>query len=175
MWCCLIRNFDNVFSTANTKAFNRDFKSSIIDVSKPSPMKELQTLFFSMMTLVFIVSSCEENSTSKNETPGETIEKYYDFVLAEEYKKAAEMFSNKGRTLSLEEAKKIEDMITWAANDYKKKSGIKEVIIIEETIIGDYVTAKVKYNIVFNNDDEDDKKQALVKIDGKWYLKMITL
>lgn len=84
------------------------------------------------------------------------------------------MYAHKGQKLTAEEIKKLENIIARASDEYEKKGGIKEILIIDETIFGDYKTAKVRYVIIFNNGDEDDKKQALEKIDGYWYLAMIT-
>ncbi len=139
-------------------------------------MKTLRLLMIALIASTFTLASCGGGggSVAKNDTPGEVVEKSYKLLQDEKYEKAAAMFCNKGKILTEEEAEKIEGMMTWATTEHQKKDGIKEVIIIEEIISGDDKTAKVKYNIVYNNGDEDDRKQALEKIDGKWYLNLVT-
>ena len=113
-------------------------------------------------------------SVSKNDTPGQVVEKSYKLLQDENYEKAAAMFCSNGKMLTKEETEKLEGMCAMAYTEFQKKDGIKEVIIIEETLVGDELTARVKFNLVFKNGDEDDKKQALTKIDGKWYLEIVT-
>jgi hypothetical protein len=139
-------------------------------------MKTFRLLMISLVVSAISLASCGGGggSVAKNDTPGEVVQKLYELMQDGKYEKAAAMFSNKGEKLTADEIKKIEGMIEWAVSENEKKGGIKEVIIIEEIIVGDDKTAKVKYNIVFNNGDEDDKKQALEKIEGKWYLQMVT-
>lgn len=122
------------------------------------------------------LASCGGGSggVAKNDTPGQVVEKLYKLLQDKKYEKAAAMYSNKGKMLTEEEAEKLEGMAAMAYTQFQEKDGIKEVIIIEETLVGDEMTAKVKYNLVFNNGEEDDKKQALTKIDGKWYLEVVT-
>jgi ABC-type glycerol-3-phosphate transport system substrate-binding protein len=138
-------------------------------------MKTLRLLMVALIASTITLVSCGGGSgAAKNDTPGQVVEKSYKLLQDKEYEKAAAMFCNKGKMLTEEEAEKIEGMMAWATTEHQKKDGIKEVIIIEETLVGDEQTAKVKYNIVFNNGDEDDRKQALTKIDGKWYLDVVT-
>ncbi len=137
-------------------------------------MKTLRLLMIALIASTITLASCGGGSVAKNDTPGQVVEKFFKLLQDKEYEKATTMYSNKGKMLTEEEAEKIEGMMAWATTEHQKKDGIKEVIIIEEIIIGDDKTAKVKYNIVYNNGDEDDRKQALEKIDGKWYLNLVT-
>lgn len=139
-------------------------------------MKTFKLLMISLVVSAISLASCGGGggSVAKNDTPGEVVEKFFELLQNKKYEKAASMFSNKGEMLTEEEAEKIEGMCEMAYAEYEKMDGIKEVIIIEETLTGDELSAKVKYNLTFNNGDEDDKKQALEKIDGKWYMQLIT-
>ncbi|MEN8249754.1 MAG: DUF4878 domain-containing protein [Bacteroidota bacterium] len=139
-------------------------------------MKTFRLLIISMIALAIGMASCGggSGSVAKNDTPGQVVEKFFKLLQDKKYDKATAMYSNKGKMLTEEEAEKIEGMCAMAYAEYQKKDGIKEVIIIEETLVGDDQTAKVKYNLIFNNGDEDDSKQALEKIDGKWYLELVT-
>ncbi len=139
-------------------------------------MKTLRLLMIALVVSAISLASCggDGGSVVKNDTPGQVVQKSYELMLDGKNEKAAAMFCNKGKILTEEEAEKIEGMMTMATTEHQKKDGIKEVIIIEEIISGDDKTAKVKYNIVYNNGEEDDRKQALEKIDGKWYLNLVT-
>jgi len=139
-------------------------------------MKTLRLLMIALIVSAIGMASCGggSGSVAKNDTPGQVVEKSYKLLQDENYEKAAAMFCSNGKMLTKEETEKLEGMMAWATTEHQKKDGIKEVIIIEETLVGDELTAKVKYNIVFNNGDEDDRKQALTKIDGKWYLEVVT-
>lgn len=160
--------------TTKIKSPERALQTTI-DPSLPHPFRNLYVLCFLTISLMIGFASCMGDNEANNETPGDVVENFYRLVQNKEYDKAARMCSNKGKILTVEEVQKVEKRISWSAVDYENKNGIKEVIIIEETVIGDYVSAKVKYNIVYNNGDEDDNVQALEKINGKWYLKIISL
>ena len=121
------------------------------------------------------ILSCGGDGTAKDDCPGIAIERFYMLLENREFGTAAQMYSNKGRKLSAEELIKIEETIKRSAEKHKKKNGISEVIVIEEILIGDHKTAFVKYNIVYNNGEEDDLKQAFEKIDGRWYLKIVSV
>lgn len=118
--------------------------------------------------------SCQGNCREEEEIerPGMVVEKFYSLMQDHDYEQAARMYSRGGQTLTTEETKIFEEVVGWTASEYEKKDGLREVIIIEETLFGDNKTAHVKYNIVFNNGDEEDKKQSLEKVNGIWYLKM---
>ncbi len=139
-------------------------------------MKTLRLLMIALIVSAIGMASCGggSGSVAKNDTPGQVVEKSYKLLQDENYEKVAAMFCSNGKMLTKEETEKLEGMMAWATTEHQKKDGIKEVIIIEETLVGDEMTAKVKYNIVFNNGDEDDRKQNLKKIDGKWYLEIVT-
>ncbi|MCB2208303.1 MAG: DUF4878 domain-containing protein [Bacteroidetes bacterium] len=137
-------------------------------------MKKSTVLFIVIMVLMNGLVSCNREDTSKNKSPGAVIKDFYKLIQDNAYEKAAAMYAHKGQKLTEEEAKEMESIIIWTADVYEKKGGIKEILIIDETTFGDYKTAKVRYVIIFNNGDEDDKKQALEKIDGYWHLAMIT-
>lgn len=135
-------------------------------------MKIFRLLLAFIIPLIAIMATCEsENTEGENKTPGVVVEEFYRLLQNEEIEKAAGMYSLNGYPLSAEETEKMESILSWAVEGHRMKGGIKEMIIIEETIIGDNKTAKVKYNMAYNNGDEDDKMQALEKIDGKWYMK----
>jgi hypothetical protein len=117
-----------------------------------------------------IISGCETKIDAGSDDPGNVIEDYFTLIIEENYESAAKMFRQGERELTEDEYKKVMELIEWAVDQYETKGGIKEVIVIEETKIGDDKTAFVKYNIVFNNGDESDLKQDFIKVDEKWFL-----
>ena len=139
-------------------------------------MKTLRLLMIALIVSAIGLASCGggSGSVAKNDTPGQVVEKSYKLLQDENYEKAAAMFCSNGKMLTKEEMEKVEGLCAMGYAQFQEKDGIKDVIIIEETLVGDELTARVKYNIVFKNGDEDDKKQALTKIDGKWYLEIVT-
>jgi len=137
-------------------------------------MEIINKQYVIIITLLALIVSCDGQGKAESGNPGTTLEEYYRLIQHEDYLKAAKMFSNRGYKLTDEESVKMEKRIRRTAENHKRKHGIKEVIIIEETLIGDHRTAFVKYNIVYNNGEEDDVKQAFEKINEKWHLKTVT-
>lgn len=137
-------------------------------------MKNSKVLLVLLPALMIGLTSCNQDDTSNNKSPGVVIGDFYKLIQENAYEKAAGMYAHQGKKLTAEEAETMKNIIAWAADEYEKKGGIKEIIVIDETIIGDYKTAKVRYVLVFNNGDEKDMKQGLEKIESNWYLAMIT-
>ena len=137
-------------------------------------MKIINEQYVFVIALLVLIVSCDGHRKAESGNPGITLEEYYRLIQNEDYPEAAKMFSNRGHKLTDEESAKMEKRIKRITENHKRKHGIREVIIIEETLIGDHRTAFVKYNIVYNNGEEDDIKQAFEKIDEKWYLKIVT-
>jgi len=137
-------------------------------------MKTINKQYVFVITLLILIVSCDGHRKAESKNPGTTLEEYYRLIQHEDYLKAAKMFSNRGYKLTDEESIKMEKRIRRIAENHKRKHGIREVIIIEETLIGDHRTAFVKYNVVYNNGEEDDIRQAFERIDEKWYLKIVS-
>lgn len=137
-------------------------------------MKKIRLLVVAMMAALIGLASCGGGGVSKNATPGEAVEKFYQLVQKEDYAGAAKMFAGNGKLLTGEETTKIEGMIGMAATEYKEKDGIQSITIIEENISDDQQKAKVRFDLVFGNGEKDRSNQSLEKVDGKWYLNLIT-
>jgi len=133
---------------------------------------ELVNKQYLLIIIIFaLVVSCDGHGKAVSDNPGQTLEEYYRLVKNENYPEATKMFSNRGRKLTDAELVKMEKRIRRIAENHKRKLGIREITIIEEILIGDHKTAFVKYNIVYNNGDEEDIRQGFEKIDEKWYMK----
>lgn len=87
-------------------------------------------------------------------------------------KVAALYVSDKGEKFSEAETKKIEGLIAMAAEQWDKKDGLKNIEITEEIIEEDGNSAKVKFITNFKNGDSKNEKAKLIKIDGKWFIKI---
>ncbi len=103
-------------------------------------MKTLRLLMIALIVSAIGLASCGggSGSVAKSDTPGQVVEKLYKLLQDKKYEKVTAMYSNKGKMLTEEEAEKVEGMCAMANAQFQEKDGIKEVIIIEETIVGDY-------------------------------------
>lgn len=119
--------------------------------------------------VVFIFSSCRSSSS-----PSDTIKTAYDLMKSKEFEKVAALYvSRDGEKLSEEEAKKLEGLIGMGAKeDFDSKDGLKNIVIDEETIDEDGLNARVKYTVHFKNGDTDKEDAKLIKISGKWFIKL---
>jgi type IV pilus biogenesis protein CpaD/CtpE len=122
-----------------------------------------------VLAVAFSLNSCSSGTSA----PGDAIVKAYDFMKNKEFEKAAKMYiSAKGEKFTDAETKKMEGLAAMAYEQHKKKDGIKIVEITEETIAEDGKSAKIKFTVHFNNGDTDNEKADLLKIDGKWFIKV---
>ncbi len=124
--------------------------------------------FFLALTIAFSFNSCSSSSS-----PGDTVVKLYDLMKANQPEKVAALYvSHKGEKFSEAETKKIEGLIAMAAEQWDKKEGLKNIEITEEIIEEDGNSAQVKFITNFKNGDSENEKAKLVKIDGKWFIKI---
>ena len=123
--------------------------------------------------LLVLAASFSLTFCSSTSSPGDTVVKAYDLIKANQAKKVAAMYvTGKGEKLSEAETKKMEGLVPMAIEQWNKKDGLKNVEVSEEIIEEDGNSAKVKFTVHFNNGETDNEKAKLVKIDGKWFLKI---
>ena len=90
-----------------------------------------------------------------------------------QFEKASKMYVTRdGKEFSEPETQKMEGLAAMAYEQHEKKDGVKNIEIQEETISEDGNSAKVKYIIHFKNGDKDNETTNLLKIDGKWFIKV---
>lgn len=133
-------------------------------------MKHLKLVSVLLLTAVlFSVSSCGSGSS-----PSDTIKKAYDLMKAKEFEKVTALYVTRdGKKFSEEEAKKIEGLLAMAAKeDFDSKEGLKNIVIDNETIDEDGNGAKVEFTVNFKNGDSEKEDASLIKIDGKWFIKV---
>jgi hypothetical protein len=133
-------------------------------------MKNLKIYaIFLVLAVAFSLNSCSSGTSA----PGDAIVKAYDFMKNKEFEKAAKMYiSGKGEKFTEGEAKMMEGLCSMAFEQWQGKDGIKNVEMTEEIIAEDEKSAKVNFTVLFNNGDTDNKKADLLKIDGKWLIKI---
>lgn len=56
--------------------------------------------------------------------------------------------------------------------EFESKDALKNIVIDKETIDEDVNGAKVIYTVNFKNGDSEKEDARLVKIDGKWFIKI---
>lgn len=133
-------------------------------------MKNLKLMSILVLSIVvFIFSSCGSSSS-----PGDTIKKAYELMKSKDFDKVVTLYATRdGKKLSEEEAKKMEGLIgTSAKKDFDSKDGLKNIVIDEETIDDDGLNARVKYTVHYKNGDTKKENAKLIKIDGKWFIKI---
>ena len=130
-------------------------------------------IFTVILTLLFSMNfiSCGSDS----EKPSKVVLKSFELMKNKEYDKVAALYiSGDNKMLSEDEAKKLEGMIGMGAKEYEKEGGIDKIVIDKETINEDGTKASVDFTIHFKNGKTDETDADLVKVEGKWYMKIIT-
>lgn len=131
-------------------------------------MKHLKLVSVLLLTVVlFCVSSCGNSSA-----PSDTLKTAYDLMKSKDFEKVIKLYVNRdGEKFSEEEAKKLEGFIGMSAKkEFDSKEGLKNIVIDEEIIEDDGLSANIKYTVHFKNGDTDKEEVKLIKIDGKWYI-----
>lgn len=125
--------------------------------------------FFLALTIAFSFNSCSSSSSS----PGDTVVRLYDLMKAKQPTKAAALYvTDKGEKFSEAETEKVEGLLAMGVEQWDKKDGLKNIEITEEIIEKDGNSAQVKFITNFNNGDSKNEKAKLIKIDGKWFIKI---
>ena len=123
---------------------------------------------FLIVAVIFCFSSCSSTSA-----PGDTVIKAYDLMMNNQAEKAVALYvSGEGKKLSDDESKKMEGLVGMANDQWNKKDGLKNVEITEEKIDEDGNTAKVNFVVNYKNGDSEKDDADLIKIDGKWFIKL---
>jgi len=133
-------------------------------------MKNLKIYAILLVVAVsFSLNSCSSGSSK----PGDAIVKAYSLMSNKEFEKASKMYvSRKGEKFTEAEAKKMEGLAAMGFEQHEKKEGIKNVEITEEIVADDGKSADVKFTVHFKNGEKDNEKASLLKIDGKWFIKV---
>ena len=133
-------------------------------------MKALK-LFFGLLivSISLIIVSCGEGGVGDS-SPGDAVKTMAINLQEENYDAVVNLYINKnGEELTDEEKDKVKAFLPSAKEEMDKKDGLKEVVIVEETIAPDGKNATVKSYLIYGNGDKSNEdKTNLVKINGNW-------
>ena len=133
-------------------------------------MKTFKLLFgIALITALFALVSCGEGGLGSS-SPGDVVKISAGNIADEDYDALVALYVNKnGEELSKEEQDKIKAIMPEVKKEMDKKGGLKEVIILEETIAEDGTTATVKTQIVFGDGEKSNEDTSnLIKVNGEW-------
>ena len=133
-------------------------------------MKTFKLLFgIALITALFALVSCGEGGLGSS-SPGDVVKISAGNIADEDYDALVALYVNKnGEELSKEEQDKIKAIMPEVKKEMDKKGGLKEVIVLEETIAEDGTTATVKTQIVFGDGEKSNEDTSnLIKVNGEW-------
>lgn len=134
-------------------------------------MKTFKFLFsIALITAILALISCGEGGLGGSSSPGDVVKKSAGNIADEDYDALFAVYVNKnGEELSKEEQDKIKAIMPQIKGEMDKKGGVKEVIIIEETISEDGTTATVNSQLVFGDGEKSNEdKTELINVNGSW-------
>jgi Domain of unknown function (DUF4878) len=122
-----------------------------------------------IVTALFSLMSCG-SGTGSGSSPGDIVKTMIkDLAEGNNDALITSSVNKKGESLSKEEQEFMKAFAPEVKKDMDKKDGLKEVVIIEESISEDGNTATVTYELIWGNGDKSDKSETkLMKVDGKW-------
>ncbi len=117
-------------------------------------------------------------SCSSGDTPGKALLGYMDQIQKGDYEAMAnaiyfgEYTEEEAETVAKQRAQFAAMLETKFANELEKKQGLKDVVILNEEISEDGNSAVVEYKQIWGDGTENTSKQAMVKSNGEWLLKV---
>ena len=133
-------------------------------------MKTFKLLFgIALITALFALVSCGEGGLGSS-SPGDVVKTSAGNIADEDYDALVALYvNNNGEELTKEEQDKIKAIMPEVKKEMDKKGGLKEVIILEETIAEDGTTATVKTQIVFGDGEKSNEDTSnLMRVNGEW-------
>ena len=126
-------------------------------------------LILLLVPAVLIIVSCGEGGVAGS-SPGDAVKTMAINLQGENYDAVVDLYINKnGKDLTDEEKTKVKAFLPSAKEEMDKKGGLKEVVIVEETISADGETATIKSYLLYGNGDKSNEdKTNLVKVNGNW-------
>lgn len=123
-----------------------------------------------LITATFALVSCGDGGPGGSSSPGDVIKTYIESIANEDYDTIIALCVNKkGEELTKEEQDKLKAFFPKIKEEIDKKGGLKEVIILKETISVDGATATVKGKVVMGNGDIGDESDSkLINVNGEW-------
>ncbi len=136
-------------------------------------MKKIVLLSVFVMGIIGL-TSCGGGSS----TPGDALKSYMECMQSQDFDGVVEGIYFGEKTEA--DAAKLEQARTQfaallkekGAKQFEKNGGLKDVVIVSETIAEDGNSATVEYKQIWGNGKEETSKQQMVKKDGKWMMEM---
>ncbi len=117
-------------------------------------------------------------SCSSSDTPGKALLEYMDQIKKGDYEAMAnalyfgEYTEDEAETVAKQRAQFAAMLESKFSKELEKKQGLKDVVILNEEISEDGNSAVVEYKQVWGDGTESTGKQAMVKSNGEWLLKV---
>jgi hypothetical protein len=139
-------------------------------------MKKSKKLFSIVITSIFItlLFSCGEGNISKSSTPGDVVKAMMEYSVDENIDGFISiMASNNGEEFDEKDIEVLKAIMYLYKEEFDKKEGFKEVIIIEEKISEDGKTATVTSQLLYGNGEKSKNGDIyLVNENGTWKLRL---
>ena len=127
-----------------------------------------------VVAIFFAFLSCGESGTLKSSTPSDVVKAMVESIVGEDFDAFIALNINKKGDLSEKKIKETKGLMSFIKEDIDKKGGLKEVIIVEEKISEDGLTATVKIQMAYNTGKKAaGGKTKLIKVDGVWKIKSL--
>lgn len=137
-------------------------------------MKKLTLLLTALVAVIaFGFYSC--GGGGGGNSPSNVVVKGMKLMTSGNYDDAVKLYAKKdGTLLTEEETAKVKGMMPMAVKELNKKAEFKDIEAIQEDISEDGNTAKVKYKIFYKDGSEKTDDVKLIRIDGNWYMLVIS-
>ena len=121
----------------------------------------------------FTLISCDEGGVLKSNTPGDVVKDMVESIVDEDFGAFMALNINeKGKAPSAKELEQTKAIMVFLKEDIDEKGGLREVLIHEEKISEDGLTAVVKVQLVYNDGKKaPEGNTELIKVDGVWKIK----
>lgn len=127
----------------------------------------MKKLLFAIVALVasFTLSSCGGSS------PSDVASKSIDLLMDKDYEGYVDqLYFNSDDAEAVKKAKKLYVGLLEAADAKaeKEKTEIKSYELVSEKISEDGKTAKVKFEVTYEDGDKEEQTVDLINVDGEW-------
>lgn len=108
-------------------------------------------------------------SCSSDNSPEGVMKEFMSCIKKEKYDKALDLIYFKNG-ISEEEKKAYAELLGKYGKQLKEKGGLKGIEVTNVEMSEDGESANVSYFIKYGNGTEEEKKEKVVKADGKWMI-----
>ncbi len=117
-----------------------------------------------IIVMIWVIASLAMTGCSLSDSPSAVVEKFYTYAEAGKVNDAYDLISKGGKEM----LQKLggASIISELTNKIKNKKGINNFDTLNEEIMGDTATVKIK--ITYGNNLVDEKTEKLIKEDNIW-------